>query len=75
MVSQQLKDMTSVLEEFDAKYTRKEDQLKEAREENQILNNQLEQLKRLHENALDDFEQREIEHRNMRENTEQDLIA
>ena len=45
MLSEQLKEMTAVLEEFDLKYTRKEKQLEVARDQNKQLKAAFEQIK------------------------------
>ena len=53
MLSEQLKEMTSVLEEFDLKYSRKEKQLLTARNQNQQLKEAFDKLKDMQTKVTD----------------------
>ena len=53
MLSDQLKEMTSVLEEFDLKYSRKEKQLLTARNQNSQLKEAFDKLKEMQTKVTD----------------------
>lgn len=62
MLSEQLKEMTSVLEEFDLKYSRKEKQLLVARNQNSQLKEAFDQLKVMQTKVTDQLSIRNEEY-------------
>ena len=61
MLSEQLREMTTVLEEFDTKYSRKEAQLKESTKKNAHMKDTLAQLKILQNETVEELGNREQE--------------
>lgn len=55
LLSEQLRDMTAVLEDFDIKYTKKEKQLEMAREQNKQLKQAFDKLRLQHQDQSMDF--------------------
>ena len=62
MLSEQLKEMTAVLEEFDLKYSRKEKQLLVARNQNSQLKEAFDQLKVMQTKVTDQLTVRNEEY-------------